>query len=61
MGAEGDPGDDDDDHQDAGDDGDDHDADGALAGHVVHRDGDHLGQKTGYMYSSVQYTGITSI
>ena len=42
MGAEGDPGDDDDHHEDAGDDGDDHDADGALAGHVVHCDGDDL-------------------
>ena len=42
VGAEGDTGDDDDNHEDAGDDGDDHDADGALAGHVVHGDGDDL-------------------
>ena len=50
VGAEGDAGDDDDNHEDAGDDGDDHDADGALAGHVVHGDGDHL-DVTGHLVS----------
>ena len=42
VGTEGDPGDDDDHYEDAADDGDDHDADGALAGHIVHGDGDDL-------------------
>ena len=60
MGAEGDPGDDDDHHEDAGDDGDDHDADGALAGHVVHGDGDDL-DVTGHLvcYHHQEVVGVT--
>ena len=42
VSGERDPCDDDDHYEDAADDGDDHDADGALAGHTVHCDGDDL-------------------